>query len=167
MRRIVQRFETALTKFIYTLAFVGMSVVVLMVALTAGDAVMRSFFNRPITGASEASEFMLTIMIFFGLAYTAMEKGHIEVDLLFSKFPKRVQPFLNILTSFISLVIFSLITWRTCAYALKIMRDNVLSPTLTIPIYPFVFVTSLGAGLLSLVLLRDLVHSFSELGREK
>ena len=159
-------FGKSMDGFIYYVACAGMSTVVLLTVLTAGDALLRYLFNSPITGAHELCEFILSVMAFFGMAYTAVEKGHIAVDIAFSYLPQRIRPFVDVFIAVLSLLIFGLITWRTALYGLQVQQRGVVSPTLNIPVFPFVLVTSFGIGLLTLVLLRDLVASLGALRRK-
>lgn len=160
MKEIFGLFGKGLDKIIYFTACGGMSVVVLIMAFTSGDTLLRLLFGQAIVGVHELCEFMLTIMAFFGLAYTAVEKGHIAVDLVFHQFPPRVQRVLAFITGCFSFAIYSLISWQAIIYGFETQHNNVLSPTLTIPLFPFVFATGFGTALLSLTILREIISLF-------
>ncbi|UCG64349.1 MAG: TRAP transporter small permease, partial [Deltaproteobacteria bacterium] len=70
---------------------IAMGTVAAMMFLTATDVILRYIFNRPISGAYEVIEYMMAILIPFGLAYCALQGGHVSVDLLVSRFPKKIQ----------------------------------------------------------------------------
>jgi TRAP-type C4-dicarboxylate transport system permease small subunit len=67
------------TGLVYIIAEV---VMVSMMLLVAAEVFLRYFFNSPILGTTEIIEFMMVVLVFFGLAYTQTRKGHIGVDVV-------------------------------------------------------------------------------------
>ncbi len=63
--------------------------------ITTGDVITRSFFNKPIPGTLELSEYMLSIIILLGAAYTQQVKGHVGVDFLTKDFQQELKVFLK------------------------------------------------------------------------
>ena len=51
----------------------------LMMFLIFADIIGRKFFNSPVEGAYEITESLLTFIIFFGVAYTQLERSHVRV----------------------------------------------------------------------------------------
>jgi TRAP-type transport system small permease protein len=166
MERLAAFLEKKLFKPSYSIAKVGMFSVVLLMFLTAGDSILRTFFNRPITGAHELTEFVMTMVVFLSLAYTTAMKGHISIDLLVSHLPAKARAVSDIITSFLSLGINVLITWQCFVYALEMWRSNDTSSTINVPIYPFVFVAAIGFGLMSLILLVNFFNALSQRGEK-
>lgn len=132
---------------------VGVTALTLLMLLTAVDVCLRYVFNRPITGSYELSEFMMAILVAFGLAYTAVHRGHINVDLLVTKTTLRSQAVINSVTALLSVGFFVLMTWRTMLYAEKLGADGYTSQSLAMPIYPFAYAVAFGCAILVLVLL--------------
>jgi len=132
---------------------VGVTALTLLMLLTAVDVCLRYIFNRPITGSYELSEFMMAILVAFGLAYTAVHRGHINVDLLVTKTTLRSQAVINSVTALLSVGFFVLMTWRTSLYAEKLGADGYTSQSLAIPIYPFAYAVAFGCAILVLVVL--------------
>ena len=62
------------------------AVLTAMMALTGLDVIMRYIFNRPVSGTLEITEFMMAIVIAFGLAYCALQKRHVRIDIVISRF---------------------------------------------------------------------------------
>ena len=67
---------------------VGMAALDVLMLIMAVDAALRYIFSAPITGAMEIVEFALVTLVFTGMAYTALKKGHVRVDILY----RRLQP---------------------------------------------------------------------------
>ena len=64
--------------------------VFIMMFLTAADVLGRYIFSRPIYGAQDVTELMLVVIVFFGIPYLQFVKGHIKVELLFSRLSTKI-----------------------------------------------------------------------------
>lgn len=137
---------------------VGVSALVAMMFLTGSDVTLRYIFNRPIPGSMEVTEFMMAMVIGLGLAYCALQKGHVRVDIVLSRLPRLAQVVMNSIASFIFLGLFILITWRTAYRAESMMDQGLVSQVLYIPVYPFALVVTAGCAVLCLVLLKDFIE---------
>ncbi len=142
---------------------VGVSILAVMMLLTAADVTLRYLFNRPITSSYELTEFMLAVLIAFGLAYTAVRKGHISIDFLTSRFSPRVQAFLSAISSLMGIGLLSLITWQSIVYAESLRVSGSTTMVLHLPIYPIVWVVVVGSAIFCLVLIVDLLNHLAEL----
>lgn len=140
------------------LLIVGMFILGAMMFLTAMDVILRYIFNRPIPGTYELTQFMMAIVVPFGIAYCAYVEGHVNVDLLITRFPKRIQTILGVITSFFSLGLFILITWQNIKYIKEQFDSKLTSAVLLIPVYPFVFFVAFGIGVFCIIILRDLLR---------
>jgi TRAP-type C4-dicarboxylate transport system permease small subunit len=138
-------------------ALAGIAVVSMML-LTCADVTLR-LFRRPVPGTYEIIGFLGTVVIAFSLAYTSLEKGHIAVELLVEKLPRRIRAGVESVTSLIGAALFALITWQSMAYAADLKHSGEVSVTLTMPIYPYIYGIAAGSGLLCLVLLVESVRS--------
>ena len=129
-----------------------------MMLLTSADVILR-LFRHPIPGTYEVVGLLGAVVISFSLAYTSVERGHIAVEFLFQKFPKKVRFFISAINDFLCLFLFELLTWQTILMASNLKQSGEVSMTLQMPIYPFVFGISIGCGLLSITLLKDFLKS--------
>jgi len=139
--------------------------VVAMMLLTCADVILR-LFRHPVPGTYEIVGFLGTVVISFSLAYTSLEKGHIAVELLIEKLPRRIQTGVESVTSFIGGALFALIAWQSIAYAADLKHSGEVSVTLTMPIYPFIYGIAIGSGLLCLVLLVECLRSATRMVQE-
>ncbi len=62
-----------------------------MTIITVIDVIGSKFFHFPFPGGFEITSLVAVVMIAFALPYTQSKKGHIEVELLVERLPKRVQ----------------------------------------------------------------------------
>ena len=89
----------------------------IMVIITAN--VITRVFNLPIQGVYELSELLLMASGGFTLAYAAIHREHIEVTMLTSLLPKRIQTILHIFASLVSTGIWALILWQGLSLIFK------------------------------------------------
>lgn len=130
--------------------------------LTAADVISRNLFNRPITGSMEVIQLMMSAVFGFGLAYCAVKKGHIRIDIIYAYVSQPAQRALDILSYFAAFGFCCLITWFTFQKGrVYLFNEETASQTLTVPIYPFAFLLSLSMAMLALVFLKDLIESIA------
>ena len=134
--------------------------------LVAGDVSLRYCFGLPIKGSVELVEQMMVVVVFLAVAYTASQKGHVAIELLVSRFPQRVQAVIDFFTYLLCLGLVSLIIWRSAVRAYYVMLHHYVTWVLGVPIYPFVFLISLGCALLAIVLLANLLDSLARAVRK-
>jgi len=119
-------------------------------------------FNRPVEGTYELTEYMMAFVVGFGIAYCAVLKGHISIELVVSRLPQRTQAIIDTVTYFISMVLLGLITWQYVLHLPESFQSGRLSVILYIPLYPFVAVVLLGSAVLTLVLITQFVENLSK-----
>jgi len=142
--------------------YVAAVVLLLMMLITAADVLLRYIFNRPISGTWELVSYMMAVMVGFGLSYCALVKGLISVEVLISRFSRRVQAIVNCITYFLSLCFFSLVTWQSIVYIKIMFESNLVSAVLHIPAFPFVAALALGSLIFTLVILTDFLEYLSQ-----
>ncbi len=141
---------------------IGATVLALMMFLTALDVGMRYIFNRPVSGAFELVEYMMAIIIPFCIAYCAEKRGHVAVEFILARFPKKVQITVEALVIFVAIVFAIVMAWQNFAYIGEVYDSHLTSSVLLIPTYPFVIPVALGIGAFALMLLVQLIELFSK-----
>ena len=146
--RFIEKFSHPLSRIADS---VGRVILALMVILISLDVVLRYFFNRPIKGSYELIEFMMVLVVFLGLAYTQVRKGHVSITLFTGKLsPGQLSVILSI-TYLLCIIIFSLITWRGILQAEALRVNGTSSDLLFIPNFPFMWIVVIASVLLSLI----------------
>ena len=149
----------AVTQFItdkmYVVAMVCLALMVLPVTL---DVCLRSFSTMSIPGTIEIEEFLLLIVVFFSLAGPQIRKNHIDVDLLFPKFPCIVRHTLMIFHWAICAVLIGCMTWQVYLSAAEKASIGEFSQELYIAVAPFYYVAAIALAFLVLVLIRNMIE---------
>ena len=135
-------------------------VALLALTLLATLNVTLRIFKAPVSGTYEIVSFLGAIVTAGALGYTQKRKDHIVVDILSEKFPAPVKRVLDGISFAVLLVLFSIVSWQTFVYGMRLMQTGELSETLKVAYHPFVFLTALGFAALALTLFLDLVETF-------
>jgi TRAP-type C4-dicarboxylate transport system permease small subunit len=130
---------------------IAAAAVVGMMVLTCLDVLLR-LLRHPIPGTYEIVCMLGAVFVSFSLARTTVDQGHIAVDFLVQRLPKRLQHSVEAVNAGICALLFTVISRQCVIYALDLKSSGEVSMTLQIPLYPFVFGIALGSAMLSIVL---------------
>ncbi|MBW2598583.1 MAG: TRAP transporter small permease [Deltaproteobacteria bacterium] len=156
------RLEKQLDNLSNAFNWVAAGAILIMMALTCADVVLR-LFRHPIPGTYEIVGLMGTVGVSFALAYTTAKKGHIAVEFLTSRMPKKAQAIVAAAGELFSVLLFGIIVWQSALYALDLKRTGEVSLTIEMPVYPFVFSITIGCLLVCLILAADLYKSLKRI----
>lgn len=152
----------ASTRFVETLSKTGAvaggsGIVILMLLATAG-AIGRKL-GHPVPCSLEASETIMFASVFLGMAYVALQGGHINVTLFTQRLSTRAQTILDTVVLLLSAAVFGLLTWSSWGLAWKwfLIREVRLG-AFPWPIWPFRFLFVVGMGLIALQLIFSAVN---------
>ncbi|MFH1034651.1 MAG: TRAP transporter small permease subunit [Pseudomonadota bacterium] len=115
------------------------------------EVVARYFFDCPTIWASELSSMIFGVFILLGGAYTLRQGGHVNMDIVYSRFSPKGRALLDIITFLLFLVFVGVLLWKgweTSWRSLKLLEHD--STEWGPPLYPFKFMLPLGALLLLL-----------------
>jgi TRAP-type C4-dicarboxylate transport system permease small subunit len=116
-----------------------------IVALNTFTAVlMRKFFAVTIPDYYNFGQFLLGVLIFWGIAATSYRGSHITVDLVWANASPRYQRWIDI---FATLVLLFVVVMQTITLYDKVAStraDHVLTSDLGLPIWPFFAVAWIG-----------------------
>lgn len=144
-------------RFLRAMALLAGVVLLLLMAFTVLDVVMRYFFNAPFRGSLEATEFAMAIIVFLGLAYCGWVGGHIGVDLLEKLLEKPSMRFVPVLVNLAGAILFAVIAVEVVSETLFAWSQ--VSNMLRMPHWPFRLVVAFGSGLYAIVLLIHTVQA--------
>jgi TRAP-type C4-dicarboxylate transport system permease small subunit len=162
-REKIQAFEKGVRNTSNILSVIAAGLLFVLMALGACDVIGRYVFNKPITGTQEMGQVFLALMVFLAWGYTQLAKAHVNVELFLRRFPSRVQAIINLATTFLALVLFGLIVWQGVITA-KLYHDaGRLIYTVLWPLAPFQLFVSLGALVLCLVFVTEMIQLFLQI----
>jgi TRAP-type C4-dicarboxylate transport system permease small subunit len=144
--------------FSYVLARLGCVALFLMMGLTVVDVTARFFFNSPILGSFEITQYLIVIMIFSFIGYAQSEKWHVNVEILVNTFPKKVRVLVDLFNSVVGFLLMAIISWMGFEKGLESMASGDSPMNLPVPQYPFVFFLALGCAVMCIEFVRDILQ---------
>ncbi len=103
------------------------------------EVIMRYGFNAPTTWGFEATAFLYGMHYMFGISFTDVKKGHVQVDIFSSLAPKKIQAALGAVTTLVFLLpVMVFMTYSSFTFAWTSIQGLEKNPTSWAPvIYPF------------------------------
>ncbi|MCX8125769.1 MAG: TRAP transporter small permease, partial [Dehalococcoidia bacterium] len=128
-------------------------VFMLLMLLTVIIDVSTRLMRLPVKGAYDLGEIFMVCITYTAIGYTQHEKGHIRVDILLSKLPKRAIQVLDTLTHTACASVAFLIAYAMAGRVWSIISGTGPAPVsllLAIPLWPFLTIVTVGSLLLGL-----------------
>jgi len=139
----------------YLLVIGGIAVLALM-ALATGNVVLR-LFRMPYAGTYEFVSFLGAIVTASALGYTQMKRDHIVVDILTDHYPEPLKSTVEALSSLISVIFFTIVSWQMFVWGMKLAESGELSETLKMVYHPYVYCVAAGFAVLSFTCVIDVI----------
>ncbi len=141
------------------LSYIGNIALAAMMLLTTADVIGRYFFNEPVLGAYEITEYLMLIMVFSFLALAQSAKVHINVDIVFNRLPAGLRHVLERMNHLVCLLMMILVTWMSIQRVWELKKTGEASVLLKIPDYPFAFFLVIGCLVFSIEFFNDIFKS--------
>lgn len=130
----------------------------LMMLIGAADVLATYLWNQPVPAALELTESLMVVVVFMALAYTQSRRQHIAVELLYQRFPPNVQRGLTVLAGLLGGVMFGLVAWQGWVLFWESwMIREYASGIVLFPVYPSKACFALGASLMTVQVVRDVL----------
>ncbi len=115
------------------------------------SVIMRYFFQRPPIWVVQTCEYALLWIVFLGTAWVLREKGHVAVDVLYSKLKENAKIWLTLCTFMGAMLACSIVSVIGFYHTWECFKKNIMDVrAITIPKY-IVFVI-IPIGMVTLVL---------------
>jgi TRAP-type C4-dicarboxylate transport system permease small subunit len=120
---------------------------------------MRYLFNAPLPGHLEATQLLIAPAVFLALSWVQARRGHVGMDLLHERLPARGRALVDCLTLAVALATFLMITWFSWQSTVSAWEVGDVTPTANLSTWWSKGAVPVGAALLCLRLLMQLVRS--------
>ncbi|MBU2955560.1 TRAP transporter small permease subunit [Marinobacter sp. F3R08] len=135
--------------------------VFVMVAVISYEVVARYFFNAPTVWAMELSTLLFGPYFMLAGPYLLHTAGHVNVDILHSRFPARVAGLMDCMTHTLILVVSIVFIYYSLPVATNAYHSGETSFTAWNPaIWPVKFVIPVAFGMLFLQALAEAILAF-------
>lgn len=134
---------------------IGAGFILILGLITILDVGGRFLFNKALYGGLELSELSLSTIIFLCFGYSFTSNAHINIDILTSRLPSKVQGILEKFTT--SLVLLFLIVLIKESLRIAIAERGDYTDSLQIPTFYFALLVPLGSALAALSIFLQLL----------
>jgi TRAP-type C4-dicarboxylate transport system permease small subunit len=152
----LQRALGALERLNRWLHYAAGGVLLLILAVTVINIFGRRF-NQPLGGSVEMTQLFMGLMVFLALGFGETERVHISVDLLYERLGAGGKQVLRIFGRVVGLVVVLFLIRQLWVYSDVQRGGNYQTAIRQWPIWPFVRIAAVGAGVLALSMLGNLV----------
>jgi TRAP-type transport system small permease protein len=142
------------------LAYAGGLILVGLMLMVIYEITMRYFFGRPFRGGYELTELAMSVIVAFGMPYTAIKRGHVTVDILSRWLDAPGMRWLTVLVHLAGAATLALIAWRAWSYAQGSLSSGSLTNMMRVPKFPFQAAVAISMGLFAIVLVLDAARAW-------
>jgi len=129
-----------------------------MMVVTCLDVVGR-YFCHPVPGTYDMVGIGGGLVLALGLAMSHVAGMKISMQSLYKR-PEFLRQMVNIVVSVLSVGTLALIGWRCFKLGNDLFERDVVSDTIQIPLYPFLYLAGLGMSVYCIVVLLEFLMSF-------
>jgi len=138
-----------------------------MMMLGTADVVGRYFLNRPITGSFEMFEILLPVLILFSLADTQSMDEHLTAGVIdFFRFKPETRTKIRFGVQVLVFCLFLLIIWRGVEGSMLTLRSHRRISNVELPLWIPQLVVPLGALVMCMVLVVQMVETAKKIRRK-
>lgn len=106
------------------------------------QVIMRYAFQNSLVWSEELARYMFVWLVYFAVSYTARREKHIRIDAAINIYPKKLRPYIEILSEIIVLAFSAFIAVTAITVFQKITWSGQLSPAMRLPMQ-FVYLAPL------------------------
>ena len=156
-----ERFFGSFTRYGDYIARLGMAA---LLALVTANVFARYFF-KSIQGTYDYVGLICAVAVSLAVAFTAYERGHIEIEILMERLPKRVQSVFGAIMMLISAVFFAIASWQCVVVGNSAKEANETTMSVYVPLYPFMYILAFGLALTTLAFLLHTIKHVRNIAR--
>ncbi|MBR4015029.1 MAG: TRAP transporter small permease [Anaerotignum sp.] len=114
------------------------------------QVIMRYIFQNSLTWSEELARYLFVWLVYFSVSYTARREKHIRIDAAINLYPKKLRPYIELLSEIIVLAFSVFIAVTGVTVFKKITWSGQLSPAIGIPMQ-FVYAAPLVGFVLTAI----------------
>ena len=116
-----------LEEFIIVPLIFAMSIIIFI------QVIMRYVFQNSLTWSEELARYLFVWLVYFSVSFTARRQKHIRIDAAINLYPKKLRPYIDILSEIIVLAFSIFIAVTGVTVYQKIAWSGQMSPAIGIP----------------------------------
>ena len=152
---MIKKVSAIFDRILNAMAFIAALLLVLIMLGVVTEVLLRFFFNKPIFWMIEVIECALLYITFLGGAWLLARDKHVTMDFVLNRVNPKTKAILNIITSFLCMIVFLILTWYTGKEAWSLFKTGAVTETrLGQPKFTIFGIIPLGSFFLMLQFIR-------------
>jgi TRAP-type C4-dicarboxylate transport system permease small subunit len=136
--------KNVMDRFIDSIEWIAAFFVGIVALNTFIAVVMRKFFAVTIPDYYNIGQFMLGVLIFWGIAATSYRGSHITVDLVWANATPKHQRWIDVFATLVLLFVVTVQTYTLFDKVADTYRSNLVTMDLQLPVWPFFLLSWIG-----------------------
>src|SRR3954454_5543531 len=132
--------KNAMDRFIDSIEWIAAFFVGIVALNTFVAVFMRKFFSITIPDYYNFGQFLLGILIFWGIAATSYRGTHITVDLVWANSPPKTQRWIDVFATLVLLFVVTVQTYTLFDKVADTRASHIVTMDLQVPVWPFFLV---------------------------
>src|ERR1700687_2253305 len=138
------RTRAFMDRFIDTIEWIAAMFVGLVAANIFIAVLLRNLLSTAIPDAYNFGQFLLGILIFWGIAATSYRGTHITVDLVWANATPKYQRWIDVFATLVLLFVVTVQTYTLFDKVASTRAEHIVTMDLHVPIWPFFLVSWIG-----------------------
>jgi TRAP-type C4-dicarboxylate transport system permease small subunit len=152
-RAFIPGYEKAVSKCINALVWVSIISIIIMLVITVIDVVARAPASWSLPGTYEYSKYLMVLVAAVALPYTALNDGHVELDMVVLRMPPVAQKIFGVINFLAVMFYAGILAVQNWAQAGMTKILNLKPVDVPFPQYPFYYIIAIGVALMLVVVL--------------
>jgi TRAP-type C4-dicarboxylate transport system permease small subunit len=136
--------KNVMDRFIDSIEWIAAFFVGIVALNTFTAVVMRKFFAVTIPDYYNFGQYLLGILIFWGIAATSYRGTHITVDLVWASATPKLQRWIDVFATLVLLFVVTVQTWTLLDKVVDTRASHLVTMDLQVPVWPFFLVSWIG-----------------------
>ena len=147
-----------LEEFIIVPLIFAMSIIIFI------QVIMRYVFQNSLTWSEELARYLFVWLVYFSVSFTARRQKHIRIDAAINLYPKKLRPYIDILSEIIVLAFSIFIAVTGVTVFQKIAWSGQMSPAIGIPMQIVYAAPMVGMALTAIRQVQCIIRKVKALG---
>jgi len=130
----------------------GALIIFALMGLSVSDALLRSFFNKPIFGANDYAQIFLSFAVAVSFPLCVLAGRLIAIDTIVLMLPKKIQMLLDWAVTTIGVMMLGYLAWRAYLNAVEAAMFAEATLLLQLPYGPSYYAVAFGCAMSAILL---------------
>ncbi len=137
-----------------------------MILIVLTQIFLRNFFQTGIGGADPLVRHLVLWVVFLGAGIAAKDNGHIKIDLISKKMPRKLSKVIEFMVAIFSTCVLGILIYAAMSFVTMEYNDNLKIPLLNIPVWTMEVIIPVGYAIVAIHMVIYSIKSLSDIARD-